>query len=373
MSDPRPITSGVRQGSVLGPLLWIIYINQLLKDLPEDCVFAYADDIHYLHLLGKGNDPRLGDLEEAARISDEWSRKQGVEFSATKCKMICLGQRDPPETNIQLAGTKVEFDEDNKITILGLCFQGGVKNIFASAEEKAIGKVKLAFRQIRTFFKEASFREVQIVNCVYSRSRAAYAAACWNTGWYEKVGDRYEMRDKQRAMKTIDRYHALALKGKRVAEGDVRIKGFNNAVHLLPSQNTILIQTVIALEILAGNMEVAGLMKNDFLPVNAFATNVTTRARDLGRFEQSMNLQSLHGQYSLLFKQHKSIFELLQTHPDLLQVTPIKRKSLVFDFFANMTCHENEWRKLIGAGAWRPKIWKPKSRAGPGTSLESNK
>ena len=181
------------------------------------------------------------------------------------------------------------------------------------------------------------------------------------------------MRDKQRAMKTIDRYHALALKGKRVAEGDVRIKGFNNAVHLLPSQNTILIQTVIALEILAGNMEVAGLMKDDFLPVNAFATNMTTRARDLGRFEQSMNLQSLHGQYSILFKQHKSIFELLQIHPDLLQVTPIKRKSLVFDFFANMTCHENEWRKLIGAGAWRPKIWKPKSRAGPGTSLESNK
>ena len=361
LSDPRPITSGVRQGSVLGPLLWIIYINQLLKDLPKDCVFAYADDVHYLHLLGKGNDPRLWDLEEAARISEEWSRRQGVEFSANKCKMICLGQRDPPETNIQLAGTKIEFDEENKITILGLCFQGGVKNMFTSAEDKAIGRVKLAFRQIRTFFKEANFREVQIVNCVYSRSRAAYAAACWNTGWYEKVGDEYVMRDKQRAMKIVDRCHALTLKGKRAAEGDIRTKGFNGAVHLLPSQNTILVQTVISLEILAGNMEVAGLVKEDFLPVNAFATNATTRARDLGRFEQSMSLQSLHGQYSLLFKQNKSISELLKTHPDLLHITPIKRKALVFDFYANMNCHENNWRKLIGEGTWRPKSWKPTS------------
>jgi hypothetical protein len=329
--------------------------------LPEDCVFAYADDIHYLHLFGKGNDPRLRDLEEAARISDEWSRRQGVDFSANKCKMICLGVKDIPETNIHLAGTKIEFDEENKITILGLCFQGGIKNMFTSTEEKAISTVKLAFRQIMTFFKEASFRDVQTVNCVYSRSRAAYAAACWNKGWYEKVDDKYMMRDKQKAMKIADRYHALSLKGKRVAENDVRKKGLNRAVHLLPSQNTIFIQTYISLEILAGNMEVAGLVKEDFMPVNMFATNATTRARDLGRYEQSMNLQALHGQYSLLFKQNKCITILLNTHPDILQITPIKRKSIIFDFYANMNCYENEWRKSIGEGTWRPRVWKTAS------------
>ena len=233
--------------------------------------------------------------------------------------------------------------------------------MFARTEEKAINMVRLAFRQIMTFFKEASFRDVQTVNCVYSRSRATYAAACWNTGWYEKVDDKYTMRDKQKAMKIADRYHALSLKGKRVAENDVRTKGFNGAVHLLPSQNTIFIQTYISFEVLAGNMEVAGLVKEDFMPINMFATNATTRARDLGRFEQSMSLQALHGQYSLLFKQHKCIKELLNTHPDILQITPIKRKGIIFDFYANMNCHENDWRKLIGEGTWRPRVWKTAS------------
>ena len=358
LSDPRPITSGVRQGSVLGPLLWIIYINQLLQDLPEGCIFAYADDIHYLHLFGKGNDPRLKDLEEVARISDEWSRRQGVEFSENKCKMICLGIKEIPETNIHLADTKINFDEENKITILGLCFQGGIKNMFASAEDKAGRSVRLACRQIMTFFKDATFKDIQTVNCAYSKSKATYAAACWNTGWYEKAGDRYVMRNKPKCLKTADYLHAFTLKGKKVADKDIRVKGFDGAVHLLPSQNVVFTQTYIAMEIIAGGMEAADMIKEDFLPVNGFSTNAATRAQDQGRFELSTSLQGLHGQYSLIFRQRNSIKELLITHPDITHVTPKKRKSMIFDFFAGMRCDENDLRKRIGEGTWRPRDWK---------------
>ena len=45
LSDYESIKYGVPQGSVLGPTLYVIYVNDLLTSLSANAVIAYADDI----------------------------------------------------------------------------------------------------------------------------------------------------------------------------------------------------------------------------------------------------------------------------------------------------------------------------------------
>ena len=42
-SEWAPVTSGIPQGSVLGPILFVIYINDLPNNLKSEC-YMFADD-----------------------------------------------------------------------------------------------------------------------------------------------------------------------------------------------------------------------------------------------------------------------------------------------------------------------------------------
>ena len=45
ISSPAKVTYGTAQGSILGPLIFILYVNDIFKSLiPDTSIYMYADD-----------------------------------------------------------------------------------------------------------------------------------------------------------------------------------------------------------------------------------------------------------------------------------------------------------------------------------------
>ena len=86
------MTSGIPQGSVLGPTLFIIYINDLPETV-ESMVHIFADDTKIYRKIATEND--CVKLQKDLDILQEWSSKWLLSFNAKKCKVMRLGGQHP--------------------------------------------------------------------------------------------------------------------------------------------------------------------------------------------------------------------------------------------------------------------------------------
>ena len=81
-SDPVPVLSGVRQGSVLGPVLFLIFINDLLDNI-RPFIRLFADDcVLYTNIFSHSDCEILQEgLDNLAQWESDWQMK----FYVAKC------------------------------------------------------------------------------------------------------------------------------------------------------------------------------------------------------------------------------------------------------------------------------------------------
>ena len=79
------VTSGVPQGSVLGPLLFLVYVNDIWRNI-ESTIRLFADDcVIYKKIINNGDIDRL--QEDLDRLG-EWAAENAMKINPSKCKAV---------------------------------------------------------------------------------------------------------------------------------------------------------------------------------------------------------------------------------------------------------------------------------------------
>ena len=90
-SEPTSVLSGIPQGTVLGSLLFVVYINDIL-DKVKSHGLLFADDAKIYRAITKKEDAKS--LQDDLRELEKWSDKWLLKFHPDKCHVLSLGKFD---------------------------------------------------------------------------------------------------------------------------------------------------------------------------------------------------------------------------------------------------------------------------------------
>ncbi len=120
-SEPGELTCGVPQGSILGPLLFIVYINSLSSKLDDYACFLYADDTAIV-TTGDELNSVARNLENALATSQQWMNDNKLTLNLTKTKVMFLGttQKTQESTNTVIKCNGEVVDKVETFKYLGV-------------------------------------------------------------------------------------------------------------------------------------------------------------------------------------------------------------------------------------------------------------
>ena len=187
LSEWLEVFSGVPQGSVIGPLLFLIFINDLKEGI-QSKLSIFADDTKIMHIVD--TEEEIKELEEDLRKLQKWSEMNDMKFNTDKCSVMHCGTNNR-KTQYKLYGKILR--DTNSEKDLGVIVDKDMK--FKSQVAAQTKKANNTLGMIKRNFECVNQEVFQILYSTLVRPNLEYAVQVWNP--YQK-GEKEKIEKIQR-------------------------------------------------------------------------------------------------------------------------------------------------------------------------------
>ena len=189
ISEVRPVLSGVPQGTVLGPLLFLLFINDLPNVVTNSKLIMYADDAKLFFKVRTEDDAQFlhADILSVIRWAETWQ----LRLALPKCAILHIGGVYNP--NVEFSANNLPIPSVQDIQDLGLLMTGNLK--FSSYVDKIVSKAQ---KRTGLFFKVFKCRDTKFLTsifCTYIRPLLEYNTPLWSP---YQLGDIRKLESVQR-------------------------------------------------------------------------------------------------------------------------------------------------------------------------------
>ena len=206
--------SGIPQGTVLGPVLFLIFINDLPLSTRKQCSI-FADDTSLQTAASAGKSTLSccatlsADLDAAATWADRWVTL----FSAPKSKHLSLGKKARQSPPVSMRGVLIPQVRTHKHLGLvlneSLTWRDHISSVYTTCARTVIGILRRLDATIRSPAMKRIYTAV-------IRPRMEYACAVWSggpTGCLQRLQDSFAKRHSM-SLPSLEKrfeYHTLVL------------------------------------------------------------------------------------------------------------------------------------------------------------------
>ena len=188
-----PVSSGVPQGSVLGPILFIVFINDL-PDMVCCSMKLFADDTKMYSNVSSDPGPiqLQSDLEAVTRWSEVWQ----MPFNDSKCSSLHIGSRNPCQTYNMRGNALCQSGCEKD---LGIQVDSALK--FREQAASAASKANQMLALVRRSFQNIDTESLPLLYKTFVRTHLEYGNTVW--GPFNRADQKLLERVQRRATKLV--------------------------------------------------------------------------------------------------------------------------------------------------------------------------